>query len=179
MKKLIEKRNGRLRLFGLIMLCAFALVTVFMAPLAAGVMAATLALPVGIDLTDKEKAAMQAVVEAVNKEVDRLSKGYITEAKFSELTTAAIKEYLKENEPSKAKILELENALKTQGLEILSLKEGKRETLKSFGQNVAEAYKANVEAIKAIKTKQGGMIALRLRTLVPCSEIRMSPVCLA
>lgn len=163
MKKLIQKRNGRLRLFGLLVLCALSLVTVFMAPLAAGVMAATLALPVGIDLTDKEKAAMQSVVDAVNKEVDRLSKGYITEAKFSELATAAIKDYLKDNEPGKAKILELENALKTQGLEIVSLKEGKRETLKSFGQNVAEAYKANVEAIKAIKTKQGGMIAFEIK----------------
>lgn len=155
MKKMKFLRDRKLKGFGMIMLSIIGLILFLTVPVVAGVMTATLAIPAGLDLSDKEKAAMQAVVEAVNKEVDRLSKGYINEDKFSELATQAIKDYLKDNDPSKAKILELEQALKDQGLEIVALKEGKAEgSVKTFAENVFESYKANIETIKALNGKQ-------------------------
>lgn len=167
MKKMIEKRNSRLKLIGLVLLCVIGIVLLFMSPLSAGVITAMLAIPAGIDLTDKEKAAMQAVVDAVNKEVEKLSKGYITEEKFSELATSAIKEYLKDNDPSKARILELENALKAQGLEIMSLKENRRESIKSFSRSVADTYVKNLESIKQLRDNRTGMLSFEIKEVSP------------
>lgn len=168
-RKLAFISGGILLLIGILLL--------FFAPVAAGVMTATLVLPAIPDLTDTEKKSLEALVGAINAELDKHNKGYISEAKFKELADSHLQEYLKTYKPNEEKLKSLEAALEAQGLELKAIKEsgGKPERIKSYREQIVDQLKGK-SLEQAITDAPGGKLKLQLKAAdVPMTTVSMVP----
>ena len=99
--------------------------------------------PKELGLTDKETAAFDAIGQSLNAELEKREKGYITEQKLKENSTAILKEYLNDSNLSPDVIKRLEDALKEQGIQIKALSEkgGVKTEFKSLGEYLKENLK--------------------------------------
>ena len=135
------------------------------APVAGAAIAATLlVLPTGLDLTEKEQKSLQAVVDSINKELEKHTKGYISETKFKELADGHLVTYFKDNNPNAEAIKKLEDALEAQGLAIKGLKEsgGKPQEFKSFAKQIDEQLKGK-SLLDAMQEAPGGKLKFILK----------------
>lgn len=165
MKKLKLMRERKLAYFGGAMLFILFGLLFFMAPVCGAVMTATmLVLPTGLDLTEKEQKSLQAVVDSINKELEKHTKGYISETKFKELADGHLAAYLKDHNPNADAIKKLEDALEAQGLEIKGIKEsgGKRQEFKSFADQIKDQLKGK-SLMDAMQLAPGGKLKLELK----------------
>lgn len=95
----------------------------------------------GVELTGKEEALYIALTDKVQSEIDKAGKGYISEAKMKENIADAIKN-LKIDLTDNEQVKKLEDALKTQGLELVALKEsgGRGQSKKTLRELVSIGF---------------------------------------
>lgn len=149
MKKLIEKRRKFLKIFGILMFVAICAMSYFSAQgntgkkIIGATMASTLffAFPKELGLTDKEEKAFEIIGNALNSEMEKREKGYISETKFNENVNSLMQKFIKENGIDATKLKELEDALKAQGLKINEVTEKTIEEKFNLKNFVSKGFK--------------------------------------
>ena len=147
MKKLNDLRKKKIRIIGLICLLFIGAMSYMSCQTNTG--RATCALGVGLviafpeSMKSEEKEALQALGDALNKEIDKLSKGYLTITKFEENVQTKMEEYLKDKTITKETFEELKDVCKNQGIAINELKENKNNKVNTktlLADKIKEAY---------------------------------------
>lgn len=167
MKKIKQKKNLR------ILFCFLAIVGVIFMMISmikpelgmASLAIVPLVFPEGMTISDADKASMQIVVDALNKEIQSNIAGLQDEAAMKTKMEAIIKEHLDKYKPDETEIKRLEGILEKQGLAIKALKEsgtGDQKQKNKFFQLFKAAWEEKKTEIANVVTS-GGTVKLQIK----------------
>jgi HK97 family phage major capsid protein len=154
MKKRIAQSAKKYGWFAFGMLAFIVTMLILIAPVAGiGITCAAGLVVGGVELTEKEAAVYNGLMEELKSVTGKFEKGYISETKASELIKAATDQFNMKAGPEDIKALK--DALEAQGLELQKMKQVEKEVqYKSIYDQVYDQLKANPEKLKDWASKK-------------------------
>lgn len=146
----------RFMMFGLIALGAITLMLLLtggMGCVAGVCTAGVFAIPVGLDLTEKEQKGLKALAEHFNEQFQNFSKGQMSEEEMLNKMNTKLKEWSELNGISKEKFEQMSETLRKQGEALTALKEQSLTNSRRTGLRAAfeKGYDDLVAAVKGQK----------------------------
>ena len=135
---------------------------------------AAFVIPKDLNLSDDEEKQLKAIADYLNGQFDEFQKGVIDSDALNEKVQKAFENFAKDYGIDKEKFTKLEDALKTQGLEIKILKEGKPSNAKSFGEQLKSLLsKENIQ--KVLDTRAPYMEKVTIESTNKAATTIMTP----